>query len=131
MIVADASAIVELLLQTPLGSTIEERLYRSSEALHAPHLLDIEVLSALRRFVQKGEVSANRAEEALNDFTLLRIVRHRHLDFVERAWRLRANVAAYDAIYIALAESLDAPLLTCDAPMARSHGHFARIELVA
>jgi predicted nucleic acid-binding protein len=130
VIVADASAIIEFLLQTELGMRVEGRLYGGSDALHAPHLLDVEILSAMRRFVRKGDVTLIRAEEALEDLSLLRIVRHVHIDLRERVWELRDNVTAYDAVYLALAESLDATLVTCDAPLARSHGHSARIQLI-
>jgi predicted nucleic acid-binding protein len=80
MIVVDASAITELLLQTALGTRVERRLYRKDEDFHAPHLLDVEVLSALRRLVHSGEVLPDRAEEAIQDLGLLRVVRHGHLD---------------------------------------------------
>ena len=131
MIVADASAIIEFLLQTALGMRVEKRLYGKLEDIHAPHLLDVEVLSALRRLVRKGEVTPGRAEEALHDLSLLRIVRHAHLDLLAHAWELRDNVTAYDAMYLALAESLDAVIVTCDEPLAGSQGHAARIELIA
>ena len=107
MIVVDASAITELLLQTELGRRVEQRIVTEYDDLHAPHLLDVEVLSALRRLVRLREISAERAEEAIDDLSLLRIVRHGHLDVVRRAWELRENMTAYDATYVALAESLD------------------------
>src|SRR6266851_6500952 len=74
MIVVDASAITEFLLQTEVGARVERRLYREDEDLHAPHLLDVEVLSALRRLVQAREVEGNRAQEALDDLPLLRLI---------------------------------------------------------
>jgi len=130
MIVIDASAITELLLQTDLGIRVERRMYKEDEDLHAPHLLDVEVLSALRRLVHTGEVLADRAEEAIDDLALLRIIRHGHLDFAPRVWELRQNVTAYDAMYLALAESLHARVLTCDRPLGRVTGHSARIEVI-
>lgn len=130
MIVVDASAITEFLLQTPLGTRVEHRLYRKDEDLHAPHLLDVEVLSALRRLVGSGDLLPGRAEEAIQDLGLLRIIRHSHLDFLTRAWELRQNFTAYDAMYLALAESLDATLITCDAPLGAAPGHSARIEVI-
>jgi predicted nucleic acid-binding protein len=130
MIVVDASAITELLLQTELGSRVERRLYSNDEDLHAPHLLDVEVLSALRRLVQAREVHANRAEEAIQDLQLLRIIRHGHLDLTPRAWELRQNFTSYDAIYVALAESLDATVLTCDRLFAGASKRLARVELI-
>jgi predicted nucleic acid-binding protein len=130
MIVVDASAISELLLQTELGIRVERRVYRDDDDLHAPHLLDVEVLSALRRLVHAGEVVAERAEEAIEDLALLRISRHGHLDLATRAWELRQNFTAYDAVYLALAESLDATVVTCDRPFAAAPGHSARIEVI-
>jgi predicted nucleic acid-binding protein len=90
----------------------------------------VEVLSALRRFVNTGEVLAECAEEAIDDLALLRIIRHGHLDFATPAWELRQNVTAYDAMYLAFAESLDATVLTCDRPFGRVTGHSARIEVI-
>jgi predicted nucleic acid-binding protein len=130
MIVVDASAITEFLLQTDLGSRVERRLYQDDEDLHAPHLLDVEVLSALRRLVHVGEVEAYRAEEALDDLHMLRVIRHGHLDLALRAWELRQNFSAYDAMYLALAESLDATVVTCDRPFAGPSKRRARIELI-
>lgn len=114
MIVVDASAITELLLQTDLGTRVERRMYRDDDDVHAPHLLDVGVLSVLRRLVHAGEVRAERAEEAIEDLGLLRIIRHGHLDLATRAWELRQNATAYDAMCLALAESLNATVLTCD-----------------
>jgi predicted nucleic acid-binding protein len=130
VIVADASAMIEFLLQTALGARVEARLYRANEDVHVPHLFDVEVLSALRRFVRRGEVSADRAEQAMEDLGLLRIVRHPHLDLIDRMWELRDNVTIYDAAYLALAESLSARVVTCDGPLSATPGHTATIELV-
>jgi predicted nucleic acid-binding protein len=131
MIVVDASAVTELLLQTELGARVESRLYREEEDLHAPHLLDVEVVSALRRLVRTREVAAERAGEAIEDLALLRMTRHAHLDLAPRAWELRRNFTAYDAMYLALAESLDAALVTCDGPFGTAPGHSARIEVIS
>ena len=130
MIVVDASAITEFLLQTELGLRVERRLYRDDEDLHAPHLLDVEVISALRRLVRGGEVKADRASAAIDDLQLLRISRHGHVDLAPRVWELRQNLTAYDAVYLALAESLDATVVTCDHPLARASRRGAGIELV-
>ena len=130
MIVVDASALLEFLLQTPLGTRVEARLFRNRDEFHAPHLLDVEVGQALRRMARAGEIRTDRAQEALNDFTDLDIRRHPHTHFLGRAWELRDNVTAYDAMYIALAEAIDAPLVTCDAPLSTAPGHTARIEIV-
>jgi predicted nucleic acid-binding protein len=131
MIVVDASAITELLLQTGLGIDVQQRLYRGDDHdFHAPHLLDVEVLSALRRLVQADELPAGRAEEAIEDLALLRIIRHGHLDLAARAWQLRRNFTAHDAMYLALAESLDATVVTCDSRLAAAPGPTARIDLI-
>jgi predicted nucleic acid-binding protein len=130
MIVVDASAITELLLQTALGTRVERRLYREDEAFHAPHLLDVEVLSALRRLVQSGDLLHERAEEAIQDLGVLRLTRHDHLDLMARAWELRENFTVYDAMYLALAESLDATLVTCDVPFGAAAGHSVPIDVI-
>lgn len=130
MIVVDASALLEFLLRTPLGTRVEARLFRDEDEFHSPHLVDVEVSQGLRRLVRQGEVSADRATEAIADLVDLDLHRHAHLDLLTRAWKLRESVTAYDAIYIALAEALDAALVTCDAPLAKAPGHHARIEVV-
>ncbi len=130
MIVVDASALLEFLLQTPLGARVEARLVREHEPWHAPHLLDVEVTHALRRLARDGEVPPGRALEAITDLADLDLHRHAHTDLVPRAWTLRQNITGYDAMYVALAEALDAPLVTCDVPLARAPGHRARIEVI-
>jgi predicted nucleic acid-binding protein len=131
VIVVDASALLEFLLQTPLGAKVEIRLFGDEEEFHAPHLADVEVTQGLRRLVRAGEVSSDRAAEAIADLADFDLHRHPHLDLLARAWKLRENLTAYDAMYVALAEALDAPIVTCDAPLARAPGHRARIELIA
>ena len=130
MIVVDASALLELLLQTPLGRRVETRMFRDQDEFHTPHLADVEVTQGLRRLVRAGEVSAARAAEAISDLADLDLFRHPHLDLLARAWRLRENITAYDAMYVALAEALDAPIVTCNAPLAHAPGHRARIEVI-
>jgi predicted nucleic acid-binding protein len=130
VIVIDASALLEFLLQTALGDKVEARLFRDRDEFHAPHLADVEVAQGLRRLVRAGEVSPGRAAEAIADLSDLDLYRHAHLDLLTRAWRLREHVTAYDAMYVALAEALDAPLVTCDRPLAGTTGHRATIEVV-
>jgi predicted nucleic acid-binding protein len=130
VIVLDASALLEFLLQTPLGTRVEARVFRDEDELHAPHLADVEVTQGLRRLVRAGEVTPDRAAEAIADLADLDLHRHPHLDLLTRAWKLRENVTAYDAMYVALAEALDAPIITCDAPLAKTPGHRARIEAI-
>lgn len=103
---------------------------RGSYDLHAPHLLDIEVAQVMRRLTLAEELAPARAERALEDFVDLPIERHGHTAFLPRIWKLRTSVTAYDAAYIALAEGLAAPLLTCDSKLSRAYGHGARIELM-
>ena len=131
MIIVDASALLEFLLQTRLGARVEARLFRDQDELHSPHLADVEVTQGLRRLVRAGEVSSDRAAEAIADLADLDLHRHAHLDLLTRAWKLRENITAYDAMYVALAEALDAPIVTCDAPLAKSPGHRAQIEVIA
>lgn len=131
MIVLDASALLEFLLQTSLGARVEARLFRDEDEFHSPHLVDVEVTQGLRRLVRAGEVSLDRAAEVIADLADLDLHRHPHLDLLTRAWKLRENLTAYDAMYVALAEALDAPIVTCDRPLAKTPGHHARIEAVA
>jgi len=120
MIVLDASAVVEMLLESPPGAAIAEELLGSEHALHAPYLLDAEVANSLRKSWFRGLISGARAGEALVDLSDLPIERHGHLILLERVWELRETLTAYDALYVALAESLGAPLMTCDARLARA-----------
>lgn len=129
MIVLDASAAVDWLLQTPAGQRIENRIYSRNETLHTPHLLDLEVPQVLRRLVRQGVVPAKRADEAVRDLLDLRITRYPHLVLLPRIWRLRHNFSAYDAAYLVLAEKLGAPLITRDGRLASASGHAAAIEL--
>jgi len=129
MIVIDASAAVDWLLQTTAGQRIEHRLYSARESLHAPHLLDLEVAQVLRRLVRDGTVPANRADDALRDFLDLRLTRYSHVMLLPRVWQLRHNFSAYDAAYVGLAEKLGAPLITRDGRLAAAPGHAAIIEL--
>ena len=130
MIVVDASALLEFLLQTSLGARVEARLFSDEDELHAPHLLDVEIAQGLRRLVRAGEVSSGRAGEAIADLTDLDLHRHAHLDLLGRAWKLRDNISAYDAMYVALAEAIEAPIVTCDSPLSKAPGHRARIEVI-
>ena len=130
MIVVDASAMLEFLLQTSLGARVEARLFRDREEFHSPHLVDVEVTQGLRRLVRSGEITPARAAEAIADLVDFDLHRHAHHDLLTRAWQLRENVTAYDAMYVALAEALDATVITCDVPLAKAPHHGARIEAV-
>jgi predicted nucleic acid-binding protein len=130
VIVLDASAVVELLLGTELGHLVGVRIADPAEALHVPHLVDVEVAQALRRYVQGGDLDPASARAALAVLHELDVERHSHEPLLDRVWALRDNLTAYDAAYVALAEALDATLLTCDARLARAPGVGARAELV-
>ena len=129
MIVLDASAAVDWLVQTAAAQRIESRIFSRKQSLHAPELLDLEVAQVLRRLVREGALSASRAEQAIQDLLDLRITRYPHSVLLPRIWQLRHNLSAYDAAYVVLAEKLGATLLTRDAKLA-SAGHTATIEVV-
>ncbi len=130
MIVVDASAILELLLNTSAGQRVAARIAPSAITLHTPHLLDLEVAQVLRRYVFLGTIDADRGRLALEQLALLDMDRYAHDLFLTRIWALRNNVSAYDAAYVSLAEALDAPLLTADRRLSAASGVSARIELV-
>ena len=118
MIVLDASAAIDWLLQSAAGQRIESRIYSRGESLHAPHLLDLEVAQVLRRMVREAVVSTVRADQAIQDLLDLRVTRYPHNLFLPHIWRLRNNLSAYDAAYIALAQELGATLVTRDSRLA-------------
>jgi predicted nucleic acid-binding protein len=130
LIVIDASALLEMLLRTGRAERLMQRALAGSERLHAPHLIDVEVAQVLRRLVQRQEITVARAEQALEDLEQLLLERHPHQPLLMRMWQLRDAMTAYDGAYVALAEALPAPLLTCDARLTRAHGHGATIEFV-
>lgn len=130
MIVLDASAVVELVLRTPAGEQVMARLLAEGGTAHVPELLDVEVLHALRRVVQTGQVTAHRAERGIDFLARLGCERYGVAPLRRRIWQLRDNLTAYDATYVALAEALDATLVTRDARLARAPGVGARVEVV-
>jgi len=129
MIVLDTSAAVDWLLQTPAGERIEQRIYAHNDTLHTVHLLDVEFAQVLRRLVREGTLTPRRAEEAIEDLADLRITRYAPMLLLKRIWRLRQNLSAYDAAYVALAEELKAPLITRDRRLAAAPGHGAVVEV--
>lgn len=130
MIVIDASAALEVLLRSAAGLRAEQQMLAPGESLHAPHLIDVEVAQVLRRYARAGQLTDARCAEALTDWGAFRVHRYAHDWMLDRMWVLRANVTAYDATYLALAEALDAPLLTCDARLAAAPGHTTTIQLL-
>ena len=130
MIVVDASAMLEWLLQAEAAEVVEKRLFDPEQMVHAPHLIDVEIAHVLRRSVLKGELDPVRGGEALADLADFPMYRYPHDMLLPRIWELRNNLTAYDASYVALAETLEAALLTSDRRLAAAAGHHARIELV-
>lgn len=130
MIVVDASAVVELLLRTPVGARVEARLFDRPAALHAPHLLDVEVAQVLRRFVTTGRLSPARGATSLRLLDQFPLRRHAHQPLLSRIWGLRANFTAYDASYVALAEALGAALVTTDVRLGATPGVRVPIEVI-
>jgi len=128
--VLDASALVELILSTPAGQLVRERIADPAEALHVPHLADIEVTQALRRYVRKSAIDADTAAAALDDYRALDLQRHAHEPLLERVWELRDNLSSYDAVYIALAEVMDTIVLTMDARLSRAPGTTDRVRRI-
>ena len=104
-------------------------LFAASQTLHAPHLIDLEIAQVLRRYVRSAIISADRGAEAVSDFLDLPLTRYPHFVLLTRVWEMRHNVTAYDAAYLALAEALDAPLITRDRALARTSSR-ARVELI-
>lgn len=125
----DASAVLEVLLQTPVAAKVSQRIFGSGETLHAPHLLDLEIARVLWRYVRSGVISARRGSEALTDLADLPLNRYPHVVLLPRIWQFRHNLTAYDAAYLALAEALDAPLVTRDRALASAGGR-ARVEII-
>ncbi len=119
MIVVDASAAVDLLLFTERAPAVAQALGSVSEA-HAPELIDPEVLAVIRRFTRRGWLAPHTGARAVGELGELALVRHRHAGLRSRVWELRDRASAYDACYLALAEQLDAQLLTTDARLARA-----------
>jgi predicted nucleic acid-binding protein len=130
VIVVDASALLETLLRTSAAEVVDARLFGSGQTLHAPHLLDVEVAQVVRRYTAAGEIDGERGLAVLADLADLPLRRYPHDFLLPRVWQLRDNFTAYDAVYVALAEALDAPLLTRDRRLAAATGHRARIEVV-
>jgi predicted nucleic acid-binding protein len=130
VIVLDASAVVAVLLDPgPGAERIRERIEQPGESLHVPHLMDLEVLHALRRQALRGTLSQRRSAEALEDLASIMFVRYPHTSLAGRIWDLRYNLTTYDAAYVALAEALDVPLVTIDARLARAPGYDVVVEL--
>jgi predicted nucleic acid-binding protein len=128
VIVTDASFLVMALGDDGRGGA-EARARLRGEELVAPHLVDVEVASALRRAALTGSTSQQRARQILQDLEDLPIERIAHSTVLPRVWELRDNYSAYDACYVAVAELFHTPLVTCDAKMAGGTGARCRFEV--
>ncbi len=126
MIVLDASAAAELLLDTVVGAAVARRL--ANESLHAPAHFDIELVGVIRRSVHRGLLTDRDGLIAMADFMALPVLRWPVAPLIEHAYALRSTHTVADAVYLVLAETLGAPMLTCDERLARSHGHGAAVE---
>lgn len=129
MLVVDASAVAELVLGTAKGRAVAAAL--GDHTLHAPELMPLEVASVLRGLVRAREIQAGDLPQMLADLRSLGVELYEHLPMLGRVLDLRDNVTVYDAIYLALAEVLDAPLLTCDKKLAAAAGTWAAVHVVS
>lgn len=130
MIVVDASVLVNALADdSDAGDTARLRLARDP-SLHAPHVIDLEVLSVLRRAHRAGGLDERRATMARRDLRALPVQRYGHEGFADRVWELKDTVTPYDAVYIALAEVLGCVLVTADGRLSRASGPRCEIEVV-
>jgi predicted nucleic acid-binding protein len=127
VIVLDASVVVELLTNGALADSIRNELARGDESFLVPHLIDVEVMSAIRRLAAGKRIDPHRTGQFLADLTALPAERYSHTPLIARIWQLRHNFTPYDATYIALAEATDSVLYTCDEKLRR--GHKARVVL--
>ena len=128
--VLDASGAIELLLNTTAGKRLSARLADDTESVHVPHLIDMEIVRVLRRYVSHGTLDEGRGALALDRWRNLDVERYPHEPFLGRVWQLRDNVTAYDAIYVALAETLSTVLVTGDRRLVGAPGVRAAIELI-
>jgi predicted nucleic acid-binding protein len=131
MIVIDASYLVTALGEDgETGQSRREALWDSDET-YAPELIDLEVASVVRRAVRLSRMAPERAIQLLADLALLQVERVSHVPFLSRIWDLRENLTPYDASYVALAEIMEAPLLTADARLARAPGIRCEVRVLA
>ncbi len=130
MIVVDASVVLAILINAPTAAILRTRMFAQGNTLHAPHLIDIEVLHVIRRWFLTGQIQLDRAQEAITHFQIMPIERYSHEILVSRIWQHRANLTAYDAAYVALAETLDTIVLTADAKFAAAPRVSSRVELI-
>ena len=130
MIVLDASVVIDWLIRSAAAQRIESRIFSRNQSLHAPELLDLEVVQVLRRLVREDTLSTSSAETAIEDLLDMRVTRYPHSVLLPGIWQLRHNLSAYDAAYVVLAEKLGATLLTRDTRLASAPGHSAAVEVM-
>ena len=128
--VVDASVVLEALLRRANAEAVRTRFLAGRETLHAPHLLDIEVAHVMRRYATIGDMDGERGRAALAILADLPLRRYRHDVLLPRVWELRNNFTAYAAVYVALAEALDVPLLTRDQCLAGAARAHVRVEVM-
>ena len=127
MIVLDASAALKMILRHEGSDELAARVV--GQDLHAPALIEVEVVSGLRRLLRQRRIAEDRALIGLEWFLDLAIEMHSGVELTRRIFGLRYSLSAYDAAYVAVAELIGAPLLTADGRLSRAHGHRARVEL--
>ncbi|MDE0058408.1 MAG: type II toxin-antitoxin system VapC family toxin [Defluviicoccus sp.] len=130
MTVLDASGAIKLPRHTDPGAWLAAVLEDETEIIHAPHLMDLEIAQILRRYVARGTLDEEAAANALRRWRDFDVERHPHEPLLDRVWQLRANVSAYDAVYVPLAETLSDALVTGDRRLARVPGLGVAIEAV-
>ena len=130
MVVIDSSALLSALAVHRPDRSLAQRLAGVRE-LHAPELLDVELLHSLRRLISIGVLTQERAQQVREDVVALRIRRYPHEPLTDRVWELRDVLTPSDAMFVALAEVLELPLVTCDSHLAAAHSHGAEVELIA
>jgi predicted nucleic acid-binding protein len=127
MLVVDTSAVLGALAAQEPDPVLVQRLGDDGD-LHAPHLIDVEILHALRGLVRGGKLSADRAADVRSDVAALAITRYGHEPLADRVWALRDNLTAYDAVFVALAEALEVALITCDARLGAAAGNVVELH---
>jgi predicted nucleic acid-binding protein len=128
VIVVDTSALIDAVLARPPKPGLLARL-SDEDDLHAPHLIDVEILHALRRLALTGAAPEARIEDARTDIDDITLTRYPLGPLGDRVWELRHHLTAYDAVFVALAEALETPLITCDRRLGRAGGHHALVEV--
>jgi predicted nucleic acid-binding protein len=128
LIIIDTSAVLAALVGGAPGRQARTRI-AAAGSLHAPHLLDVEILHALRGLVRGRKLSVDRAQDASTDYARLNITRYPVSGMSNRIWQLRNNLTAYEACFVALAEALECPIVTCDERLSRSSGHTAQVDV--